>query len=51
MIPLTKEENKIHCEQKICYICKKRSSADDDNEKHHKVKDHCHYTAKDRGAY
>ena len=23
MIPLTKEEKKIHCEQKVCYICKK----------------------------
>ena len=23
MIPLTKEENEIHREQKVCYICKK----------------------------
>ena len=23
MIPLTKEEKKIHCKQKVCYICKK----------------------------
>ena len=23
MIPLTKEEEKIHCKQKKCYICKK----------------------------
>ena len=30
MIPLTKEEKKIHREQKICYICKKGFSTDDD---------------------
>ena len=30
MIPLTKEEKKIHNEQKVCYICKKRFSTDDD---------------------
>ena len=50
MIPLTKEENKIHCEQKVCYICKKVFSTDDDNKKYHKVKDHCYYTGKYRGA-
>ena len=26
MIPLTKEEKKIHNKQKVCYICKKRFS-------------------------
>ena len=46
MIPLTKEDKKIHCKQKVCYICKKVFSTDDDN----KVKDHCHYTGKYRGA-
>ena len=30
MIPLTKEEKKIHREQKVCYICKKGFSTDDD---------------------
>ena len=30
MTPLTKEEKKIHREQKICYICKKGFSTDDD---------------------
>ena len=50
MIPLTKEENKIHCEQNVCYICKKVFSTDDDNKKFHKVRDHCHYTGKYRGA-
>ena len=50
MIPLTKEERKIHRKQKVCYICKKEFSTDDNNKKYHKVKDHCHYTGKDRGA-
>ena len=41
----------MYNEQKVCYICKKRFSTDDDNnEKYHKVKDHCHYTGKYRGA-
>ena len=31
MIPLTKEKKKIHREQKVCYICKKGFSTDDDN--------------------
>ena len=30
MIPLTKEEKKMHNEQKFCYICKKIST-DDNN--------------------
>ena len=52
MIPLTKEEKKIHNEQKVCYICKKRFSTDDNNKKCHKVKDHYHYTGKYRvGAH
>ena len=34
----------------MCYICKKIFSADDDNRKCHKVRDHCHYTGKYRGA-
>ena len=47
IIPLTKEEKKIHREQKACYIKnekegKKESSTDDDNKKYFKVKDHCH---------
>ena len=51
MIPLTKEEKKIHREQKVCYICKKRFGTDDnDNEKYFKVRDYCHYTGKYRGA-
>ena len=50
MIPLTKEEKKIHLKQKVCYICKKGFNTDDNNKKYHKVKDHCHYTGKYRGA-
>ena len=50
MIPLTKKEEKHHSQQKVCYICKKESDTDDGDKKHHKVKDHCHYTGKYRGA-
>ena len=34
--------------QKVCYICKKGFSNDDDNKKYHKVRDHCHQTGKYR---
>ena len=50
MIPLTKEEKKIHREQKVCYICKKGFSNDDGNKKYYKARDHCHYIGKYRGA-
>ena len=50
MIPLTNEEKKLHSKQKVCYICKKRFSTDDNNKKYHKVRDYCHYTGKYRGA-
>ena len=50
MIPLTKEEKKMHRRQKKSYICKKTFSTDDKNKKYHKVKDHCHYTGQYRGA-
>ena len=50
MIPLTKKEEIKHNKQKVCHICKKRFSNDDNNKKYHKVKDHCHYTGKYRGA-
>ena len=36
MIPLTKEERKMHWKQKVCYICIKEFSTDDNNKKHHK---------------
>ena len=55
MIPLTDEENKSYEKQKVCYTCEKEFSTDDDNEialnkKYQKVRDHCHYTGKFRGA-
>ena len=34
----------------MCYKCIKGFSTDDDNKKYHKVRDHCHYTGKYRGA-
>ena len=50
MIPLTYEENEFYKKQKVCYICKKGFSTNNDNKKYHKVRDHCHYTGKYRGA-
>ena len=51
MLPLTKEELKSHQDAKVCYICgksilKKLSKTIN----HWKVRDHCHYTGKYRGA-
>ena len=48
MMPLTTEEKIYHDKQKTCYICKKGFEIS--NKKHHKVRDHCHYTGKYRGA-
>ena len=50
MIPLTDEQNKSYEKQKVCYICKEEYRTDDDNKKYHKVRYHCHYTEKYRGA-
>ena len=50
MIPLTNEERMLHHKQKICYICLKKFSTDDDDKKYHKVRDHCHYTGNYREA-
>ena len=53
MIPLTKEENKSYEEQEACHICKGKFCADEDDENYKnrkKIKDHCHYTGKFRGA-
>ena len=47
MIALTTEEKIYCCKQKVCYICKKEF---DNNKKQQKVRDHCHYTGKYRGA-
>ena len=43
MAPLTKEEKEDYNNQKVCYICKKEFIDD-------KIRDHCHYTGKYRGA-
>ena len=50
MIPLTHEENISYKKQKVCYICKKEFSTDDDNKKYHKIRDQCHYAGKYRGT-
>ena len=43
----TPEEKKDYDDQKVCYICKKEFDNNDNNKK---VRDHCHYTGKYRGA-
>ena len=45
MISLTIKEEIDYNKQKICYICKKEF-----DKKTYKVRDHCHYTGKYRGA-
>ena len=45
MILLTEEENESYENQKCFYICKNGFTKDNE-----KLKDHCHYTAKYRGA-
>ena len=49
-MPLTKEEKEFRSVQIVCHIFKRIFSTDYDNKKYHKVKDHCHYTGKYRGA-
>ena len=48
IISLTKEEKINYNDQQICYICRKEFDKSD--KKHHKVRDHCHYTGKYRGT-
>ena len=48
IVPLTTKEEICYTKQKICYTCKKEFDKSD--KKHHKAKDHCHYTNKYRGA-
>ena len=54
MIPLTGKENNSYKKQKVCHICKKHICYDKNEKKElkkpHKVRDHCHYTGKFRGA-
>ena len=54
MIPLTDNENKYYEDQRKCHICNKKFCYDK-NEKskfrlYKKVRDHCHFTGKFRGA-
>ena len=49
MISLTTEEKVHYNKQKVCYICKKEFD-NNNNKKQQKVRDHCHYTGKYRGA-
>ena len=48
IISLTTEEKVHYNKQKVCYICKKEF--DNNDKKQQKVRDHCHYTGKNRGA-
>ena len=54
MIPLTDNENKFYEEQEKCHICPKEFFYDKNEKKKfkicQKVRDHCHYTGKFRGA-
>ena len=50
MMSLPKKEEENYNNQKVCYICKKEFNTDDSDKKNHKVKDHCRYTGKYRGA-
>ena len=54
MILLTNEEIESYEKQKVCYICKKKFSTDKNDKNtfklYHKVRSHCHYTGKFRGA-
>ena len=54
MIPLTNEEKESYENQQICHICEREFCTDNNNEeefkKMQKVRDHCHYTGKYRGA-
>ena len=54
MIPLTDKENKYYEEQEKCQTCQKEVCCDK-NKKikfklYQKVRDHCHYAGKFRGA-
>ena len=40
----------MYNKKKVCHICRKGFSIDDTSKKYHKIKDHCHYTGKYRGA-
>ena len=47
MIPLTTKESESYHEKKVCHIYKKISNY---YKKYYKVRDHCHFTGKYKGA-
>ena len=50
MILLTRDEWELHNKPEVCYVCKKGFTTYDSYKEYYKVKDHCHYTGKYRGA-
>ena len=50
MIPFIYAETKFYKNQKACYICIKGLNTGNQNKKHHKVRDKCHYSGNYRGA-
>ena len=56
IIPLIHEENESYLKQEVSHICKKEFIFDTDScgesmyIKHRRVRDHCHFTGKYRGA-
>ena len=50
MILLARDEWEFHNKQEVSYICKKGFTTYDSNKEYYKVKDHCHYIGKYRGA-
>ena len=49
MDPLTEEEKESYKNQELCHICEKEVCTDN-NKEMRKVRDHCHYAGKYRGA-
>ena len=54
MIPLTDQEKETYDKQKVCLLCKGKFCSDKINKREYKlmrkVRDHCHFTGKYRGA-
>ena len=54
MISLTSDQITLYESQKVCHICKEKFCYDKNKKSeyalYHKVRDHCHYTGKFRGA-
>ena len=51
MLSLTEEELKLYQDSTVCYICGKKITQKLAKEKNYcKVRDHCHFTSKYRGA-